>query len=65
MGLFLTFEEPSGPMKKEAATAGFYEPVHFLGRGVPKLQILTIFSRWPRRIRRLKAAPTTIVVLFP
>ena len=42
VGLFLTLEEPSDPMKKEAATAGFYEPEHFQGRGVPKLQILTI-----------------------
>ena len=42
VGLFLTLEEPTGPMIKEAATAGFYEPEHFRGRGVPKLQILTI-----------------------
>ena len=42
VGLFLTLEEPTGPMAKEAATAGFYEPEHFRGRGVPKLQILTI-----------------------
>ena len=42
VGLFLTLEEPSGPMTKEAATAGFYEPEHFQGRGVPRLQILTI-----------------------
>lgn len=42
VGLFLTLEGPTGPMTKEAATAGFYEPEHFAGRGVPKLQILTI-----------------------
>jgi hypothetical protein len=42
VGLFLALEEPSDPMTKEAATAGFYEPEHFQGRGVPKLQILTI-----------------------
>ena len=42
VGLFLTLEEPTDPMTKEAATAGFYEPEHFQGRGVPKLQILTI-----------------------
>ena len=42
MSLFITLEEPSDPMKKEAATAGFYEPEHFQGRNVPKLQILTI-----------------------
>jgi len=42
VGLFLTLEEPTDPMTKEAATAGFYEPEHFQGRGVPKLQILTV-----------------------
>lgn len=42
LGLFLTLEDPSAPMTKEAATAGFYEPEHFQGRGVPKVQILTI-----------------------
>ena len=42
VGLFLTLEEPTDPMAKEAATAGFYEPEHFQGRGVPRLQILTI-----------------------
>jgi site-specific DNA-methyltransferase (adenine-specific) len=42
VGLFITLEPPTEPMTKEAATAGFYEPEHFQGRGVPKLQILTI-----------------------
>ncbi len=42
LALFLTLEEPTEPMNKEAATAGFYEPEHFKGRGVPKVQILTI-----------------------
>lgn len=42
LGLFVTLEEPTGPMKKEAAEAGFYEPEHFKGRGVPKVQLLTI-----------------------
>ncbi len=42
MGLFLTLEEPTGPLTKEADTAGFYGPEHFQGRGIPKLQFLTI-----------------------
>lgn len=44
MGVFITLEPPTGPMRKEAADAGFYEiddPVS--GRGkFPRLQILTI-----------------------
>lgn len=42
LALFVTLEEPTEPMNKEAATAGFYEPEHWQGRGVPRLQILTI-----------------------
>jgi hypothetical protein len=42
LALFVTLEEPTEPMNKEAATAAFYEPEHWQGRGVPKLQILTI-----------------------
>jgi len=38
---FITLEEPTGPMKKEAATAGFYEPPGLLP-AVPRVQILTI-----------------------
>lgn len=30
------------PFNSKEATAGFYEPEHFQGRGVPKLQILNI-----------------------
>ena len=44
LGLFITLEEPSAPMKAEAAGAGFYEPEHWEGKDLrfPKLQILTI-----------------------
>ena len=42
LALFVTLEQPSGPMTKETATAGLYEPEHWQGRGVPRLQILTI-----------------------
>jgi len=38
---FITLEEPTGPMKKEAATAGFYDPPGLLP-AVARVQILTI-----------------------
>ena len=38
LGLFLTLNEPTREMEKEAASAGLYEPP---GMKVPKLQILT------------------------
>jgi site-specific DNA-methyltransferase (adenine-specific) len=45
IGVFITLEEPTAPMRAEAASAGFYE-VHLeiSGRTVrcPKLQILTV-----------------------
>lgn len=41
IGAFITLHEPTGPMKKEAAAAGFYDPPGLLPP-VPKLQILTI-----------------------
>lgn len=39
---FLTLEEPTTPMIKEAADAGFYEPQHFPGLRYPRVQIVTI-----------------------
>jgi len=38
---YLTLEEPTGPMKKEAAEAGFYDPPGLLPP-VPRVQIRTI-----------------------
>jgi site-specific DNA-methyltransferase (adenine-specific) len=40
IGIFLCFEEPTKPMIKEAAEAGFYRSTD--GTTYPKLQILTI-----------------------
>jgi adenine specific DNA methylase Mod len=40
IGVFLCFEEPTKPMKKEAAEAGFYKSAD--GSTYPRLQILTI-----------------------
>jgi DNA modification methylase len=40
IGIFLTFDEPTKPMKKEAAEAGFYKSTD--GSTYPRLQILTI-----------------------
>jgi len=42
IGAFITLKEPTAPMEKEAATAGFYEPEHLPGLKFPRLQILTI-----------------------
>jgi len=39
---FITLQEPTAGMKAEAAGAGFYEPEHFPGQRVPRVQILTI-----------------------
>lgn len=40
IGLFVTLEEPTKPMKVEATSAGFYRGVN--GKDYPKVQILTI-----------------------
>jgi site-specific DNA-methyltransferase (adenine-specific) len=42
IGFFITLENPTSPMLKEAGAAGFYVPMHFPGLKFPKLQILTI-----------------------
>ena len=42
IALFLTLNPPTGPMRQEAAAAGFYEPAHFPGQQFPRVQILTI-----------------------
>jgi len=42
IGLLITLEEPTEPMRKEALAGGFYEPEHFPGQQYPRIQILTI-----------------------
>ena len=42
MGLLVTLEPPSGPMRQEAAAAGFYVPEHFPDRQFPRVQIATV-----------------------
>lgn len=42
IGAFITLQEPTAPMRAEAAAAGFYEPELFPNMRFPKLQILTI-----------------------
>ena len=44
IGLFITLEGPTEPMRQEAVSAGFYEPEHFPGQRFPRVQILTIES---------------------
>ncbi len=41
IGVVITMEEPTRPMRKEAATGGFYASPGW-GRDYPKLQILTV-----------------------
>lgn len=41
MGLFITLDEPTGPMKQEATIAGVYHS-EVSGRDYPKIQIITI-----------------------
>jgi site-specific DNA-methyltransferase (adenine-specific) len=42
IGFFITLEEPTAPMLKEAGAAGFYVPKHFPGYKFPRLQVLTV-----------------------
>ena len=42
IGLLITLDEPTRPMREEAAAAGFYEPQYFPGKLFPRIQLLTI-----------------------
>lgn len=42
IGVLVTLQKATGPMKKEALEAGYYEPEHFPGKKYQKLQILTV-----------------------
>ena len=42
MGLLVTLEPPTGPMRQEADAAGFYVPEHFPDRQFPRVQMATI-----------------------
>ena len=42
IGIFITLEAPTEPMRQEAIAAGFYEPEALPGNQYPKVQILTI-----------------------
>lgn len=41
MGVFVTLEEPTKPMQKEALSAGYYHSPGW-GKEYPRIQILTI-----------------------
>jgi len=41
IGVLISMQEPTGPMRQDAATGGFYESITW-GRKYPKLQLLTI-----------------------
>ncbi|HEU0142911.1 MAG TPA: DNA methyltransferase [Bryobacteraceae bacterium] len=42
VGVFITLEDATEPMRREACSAGFYQPDYFPGLKVPRIQILTI-----------------------
>lgn len=42
IGVFITLEEPTAPMRKKAAEAGFFQTKALAGTKHPRLQILTI-----------------------
>ena len=42
LGIFITLDEPTEPMRQAAISAGFYEPESLPGNQYPKVQILTI-----------------------
>ena len=42
IGLFITLEPPTSPMRQDAIAAGFYVPEHFPDHQFPRVQILTI-----------------------
>jgi site-specific DNA-methyltransferase (adenine-specific) len=41
IGVYISLEEPTRPMRTEAVSGGFYEPEHFNG-SYPRVQLLTI-----------------------
>ena len=55
IGVFVTFDEPTKPMQKEAAEAGFYKSTD--GTTYPKLQILTIQQILDGETAGVPAAP--------
>ena len=42
IGVFITLQPPTEPMRQEALSAGIYTPEHFPGQQHPRVQILTI-----------------------
>jgi len=42
IGVFITLEPPTAPMRSEAASAGFYEKRELGGKKYPRIQIITI-----------------------
>ena len=59
IGLFVTLEEPSGPMQLEATTAGVYTSA-LSGRDYPRIQILTI-----RELLEGNTRPNLPVLVLP
>ena len=47
IGVLITLEPPSKPMKTEAASAGFYQPASFEGRSFPASRSSPSKKFWP------------------
>jgi cell division FtsZ-interacting protein ZapD len=63
LGLVLSFNEPTGPMRKEAASAGFYTS---LGHSYPRVQLLTVEELLDgKRIDMPAAGPQGTQVALP
>lgn len=63
IGVFITLEEPSRDMNREAAEAGFYRQPGF-DRNYPKLQILTIADLLNGAQLEMPSSVTTTAVTF-
>ena len=57
IGALITLKEPTGPMRREAAAASFYEPELFPGHQYPRVQILTISELLEARSYSIPASP--------
>ena len=55
IGVYISFEEPTAPMRREAAEAGFYTSSD--GTRYPRLQLLTIWSS--SKAPKPSSAPST------
>lgn len=65
IGAFITMNPPTQPMKKEAASAGFYQPKRLHEANVPRLQILTIEELLSGKAIAYPAAHLNVAIKTP